>query len=705
MKLLKVTTNDGYLKIWTDQGVRRQSLKWSGIDKLEQKARSLINLEVVITTSGGWDSSVWFATIERAPVNPPSNKIQPSSSREIPPIKGKVQNNILESDSINAHLIWESGLTDLMAMASNGSADAQFRLATIFETGQDIPRNLSKAVEWYNKAAKQGHVGARNALGCGAEVTVERKPTAIHQEQVSQTTKIFGPPGTGKTRRLIDIVKARIAEGVEPSQIAFVSFTNAAADEARDRVAIAFPDMGSVSFPNFSTLHSLATRNNGALGRILCQKEHLNEFDKAIVCEDEWIKQGDASSVVVRFKHPIMDQYCLALARCETYVPIINDKAIDAIVAFFGVSLAEAKAKFADYAFSYINAYEQFKTSNCLADFNDVIINIANDEYEERLPSFELLIIDEAQDLSDLQWSMVKKLIAKAKKIFVAGDDDQAIMVGFGASANAFLTLSGIEEELPQSYRVPKEVSDYVNSGVMKFLVDLPNRRGKNWKPALHSGEVKPLSDRTIEDKNTGAIKTYDLDIRDLLQIISARKNEEWLIMSPTRNTGKAISDGLIRLEVPHFYRNIPMAGAVRSTRVNVRSIHTSKGLGADNVAIIAATFGDVAMLANDPRLAYVALTRAKKSLLPRVVREGLLPDMMGARKGPWAGFAQKYMQMFPRQSVAAAKEVALPSPASPSARAEDLMSGPCASVPVINQPLMGQVSQNFDKLDDDIPF
>jgi superfamily I DNA/RNA helicase len=210
---------------------------------------------------------------------------------------------------------------------------------------------------------------------------------------------------------------------------------------------------------------------------------------------------------------------------------------------------------------------------------------------------------------------MVKKLIAKAKKVFVAGDDDQAIMVGFGASANAFLTLSGIEEELPQSYRVPKEVSDYVNSGVMKFLVDLPNRREKNWKPALHSGEVKPVSDRTNEDKNTGAIKTYDLDIRDLLQIISARKNEEWLIMSPTRKTGKAISDGLIRLEVPHFYRNIPMAGAVRSTRVNIRSIHTSKGLGADNVAIIVATFGDVAMLANDPRLAYVALTRAKKSL------------------------------------------------------------------------------------------
>jgi hypothetical protein len=721
MRLLKVTKGDGYLKIWTDQGVRKQSLNWSGVDRLEHKARSLVDLDVVITTSGSWDPSVWFATIERAPVK--STQMATSIVHIAEPKKESSQKNVEGPDFAGATLdprgqpsvkkdnklqkdnVYENSLNQLITAAMNGDSDAQFRLAAAFENGQGVPRNLSKAVEWYKKAAEQGHATARFALGESTELGAEPIPNLIATEQIDKTTKIFGPPGTGKTRRLIDIVKARIAEGVDPSQIAFVSFTNAAADEAKDRVAVAFPDMGSISFPNFSTLHSLATRNNGALGKTLCQKEHLAKFDRAIVCEDEWIRQGDASSVVVRFKHPIMDQYCLALARCKTYVPVAEDKAIDAVVAFFEVSLTEAKTRFADYAFAYINAYEQFKISNHLADFNDVIVNVGKSEYNERLPSFELLIIDEAQDLSDLQWSMVKRLIARAKEVYVAGDDDQAIMIGFGASANAFLELEGTEEELPQSYRVPKEVSDYVDYGVMKLLVDLPNRRKKTWKPASHSGEVKSSSDRTIEDKNTGAVKKYDFDVRDLLQIVSSRKHEEWLIMSPTRATGKSISEGLVRLSVPHFYRNIPMADATRDTRVNIRSIHTSKGLGADNVAIVASSFGDVAMLANDPRLAYVALTRARKTLLPRVVREGLLPDMMHARRGPWAGYARQYMQMFPRQAVAVPVKVNLAGDDASTLATGNSISVSRATAPVPSWEPLRRPVLNFDDMDDDIPF
>ncbi len=49
-------------------------------------------------------------------------------------------------------------------------------------------------------------------------------------------------------------------------------------------------------------------------------------------------------------------------------------------------------------------------------------------------------------------------------------------------------------------------------------------------------------------------------------------------------------------------------------------------------------------MLANDPRLAYVALTRAIEQLYPRVVAKGLLPRMM---RNDYAA-ATKYMKMFP---------------------------------------------------------
>ena len=54
-------------------------------------------------------------------------------------------------------------------------------------------------------------------------------------------------------------------------------------------------------------------------------------------------------------------------------------------------------------------------------------------------------------------------------------------------------------------------------------------------------------------------------------------------------------------------------------------------------------------MLVKDPRLAYVALTRAKKSMYPRVLKEGLLPSMSGAGQ-KWRAAAARFNDMFPGQ-------------------------------------------------------
>jgi TPR repeat protein len=47
------------------------------------------------------------------------------------------------------------------ARARQGSAEAQYRLAVIYECGD---KNLPLAKRWYEAAAAQGHVAARNAL-------------------------------------------------------------------------------------------------------------------------------------------------------------------------------------------------------------------------------------------------------------------------------------------------------------------------------------------------------------------------------------------------------------------------------------------------------------------------------------------------------------------------------------------------------------
>ena len=73
--------------------------------------------------------------------------------------------------------------------------------------------------------------------------------------------KIMGPPGTGKTYRLVNhYLKKELEEyKTNPEKIAYITFSRAAAEEAGERIEVLFPD---VKLKYISTMHAMGMRQS-----------------------------------------------------------------------------------------------------------------------------------------------------------------------------------------------------------------------------------------------------------------------------------------------------------------------------------------------------------------------------------------------------------------------------------------------------------
>ena len=117
--------------------------------------------------------------------------------------------------------------------------------------------------------------------------------------------------------------------------------------------------------------------------------------------------------------------------------------------------------------------------------------------------------------------------------------------------------------------------------------------------------------------------------------------------MSPTRFSSEKVSNALSDYKIPHFLRNKPVLNAsTHNNSIRVQTIHTSKGAEAENTAIVILRQADITQLAEDPRLAYVALTRAKERMFPLVIQSGLIGKLQNLNRGD--PLMNTFNRMFP---------------------------------------------------------
>jgi len=468
---------------------------------------------------------------------------------------------------------------------------------------------------------------------------------------------IFGPPGTGKTTFGMNFIEEQLNNKIDPSRIGYIAFTKRASIEAKTRAQEKF-NLTDEDLLYFRTIHSLCFMELGLNPTNMMQKNH-------------WITLGEILGIEVKAAGSMNPE-------AYSYGTPLGDRLffLDNLARLTRTSLREVYENTVDDDINYLQlvmaseSLKIYKQQHGLYDFTDILINFLN---KGKSPKLDALFVDEAQDLSKLQWDVVKKIGNDVELKYAAGDDDQAIYRWAGASIDDFINLPGEKTVLSRSYRIPRAVHTLAND----ILQNIVQRQSKDFKPNDVEGYVNHCwsaddldlskGDWLLLARNAYLLKDYERvceqsgypyesPTKKPLQSSALRAVKDWtrlgkgetLTGAQLKNVRRYHGFKLRNIDEERIYdlTDLPveyepwfecfqrisatlreyflaakrMGESLTRPRIRINTIHGVKGAEADHVAIITdlatRSWRYMEMFPDDEhRVFYVAITRAKSGI------------------------------------------------------------------------------------------
>ncbi len=385
----------------------------------------------------------------------------------------------------------------------------------------------------------------------------------LNEQQCAAVTAPPGPAlviagaGSGKTRTLTYRVAYLIENGVSPSNILLLTFTNKAAREMMDRVAALIPhDLSGLWGGTFHSignriLRRCPTEAGFAPGFSIMDREDQKDLMDSVIAtlghdpKDKRFPKGDVLADV--FSYSINTGKSIDDVLVEKYPHFLE----------FGEQIAGAQKK-----------YEARKKQANSLDFDDLLektlLLLQNNAEIAAFhqQKFQFVLVDEYQDTNRIQADFIDLLGAKHRNVMVVGDDAQSIYSWRGANFKNILDFpkrypNAKVYRIETNYRSVPEILEVANhaiaANVNQFKKELiAAREAAPMKPGIiplgdSSQQAQFIAQRILDLREEG------IDLNEIAVLYRAHYHSMEVQMELTRHgIPFSITSGLRFFEQAH---------------------------------------------------------------------------------------------------------------------------------------------------------
>jgi len=356
--------------------------------------------------------------------------------------------------------------------------------------------------------------------------------TAILGHNPDRHARVLAGPGTGKSATLVALIDQLLA-GNEAPRVKLLTFTRAATGELAKKVS----EHPAVAAERPSTIHSFAIS-------ILLRNPGMGDFPEPLRIADDWEDDNIVRPTLARragIQVRRLDRLIREMAANWESLQPEEDPRVD----------AAERARF-------IGAWREHRQVygyTLLAELPFALRNALHDHPDIQGVDYDLLIVDEYQDLNACDLEVLRLIAQRGCSIIGAGDDDQSIYSFRRAAPEGIRRFT---DDYPGAGDYTLSVTQRCGSRIMDWATyviegdpDRPQGRPRlQSAPGSPPGEVALLSfaGETAEAHGIGAL------VHNLIQVEGIEPQEILILLRGDHNHtfSGPIKENLRRLDIPY---------------------------------------------------------------------------------------------------------------------------------------------------------